>query len=75
MIINTSPVMNPDDEQNYKTVSENDSIKMESYLTTQGFDLNSNALLSISKSTLKDTLELNIAQSDRDTILDGKTQN
>ncbi len=72
LTINTSPVMNPDDEQNYKTVSEKDSIIMESYLTTQGFDLNSNALLSISKSTLKDTLELNIAQSDRDAILDGK---
>ena len=70
--INTIPVMNPDDDKTYKTVTEEDSIKMESYLTTQGIDLNSDAMLSIKRSTLKDTLEMNIDQSDRNSILDGK---
>ncbi len=72
MLISTSPIMNPDDDQNYKTVTEQDSIKMESYLTTQGIDLNSNALLTIKKSTLVDTVELNMDQSNRDALADGQ---
>lgn len=72
LIIGTSPVMNPDDDKNYKTVTDQDSIKMESYLTTQGIDLNSDAMLSLKKTALTDTLELNIDQSDRNSILDGK---
>lgn len=72
MVITTLPVMNPDDDQNYKTVTENDSIKVESFLTTQGIDLSSNPQISIKKSTLKDTVELDIDQSDRDALSDGK---
>ena len=72
MSINTSPVMNPDDDKSYRTVTEDDSIKIESYLTTQGIDLNSDAMLSIKRSTLRDTVEMNIDQSDRNSILDGK---
>jgi len=72
MVINTSPVMNPDDDKNYKTVTENDSVKIESFLTTKGIDLISNPQVTIKKSTLKDTLELDIDQSDRDALSDGK---
>ena len=73
LVIDASPVMNPDNDSNYKTVTEKDSIKMESYLTTQGIDLSSDAMLALKKSTLDDTLELNIDQSDRNSILDGKS--
>ncbi|MGA9294905.1 MAG: hypothetical protein WCE54_10750 [Ignavibacteriaceae bacterium] len=75
MDITTLPVMNPDDDKTYKTVTEEDSIEMKSYLTTQGIELNSNAMLSIRRSTLKDTVEMNIDQSDRNSILDGKSAN
>ena len=75
MEITTLPVMNPDDDQTYKTVTENDSIKMRAFLTTQGIDLNSDAMLLINRSTLKDTVEMNIDESDRNSILDGKAAN
>ncbi len=75
MNITTLPVMNPDNDKTYKTVTEEDSIKMVSYLTTKGIDLNSNAMLSIKRSTLKDTVEMNIDQSDRNSILNGKGAN
>ena len=70
--ISTSPIMNPDNDLNYKTVTDRDSIKIESFLTTKGIDLNSNALLSLKKSSLRDTVELNIDQSGRDALSDGK---
>ena len=75
LVISTTPIMNPDDDQNYKTVTENDSIKIESQLTTRGIDLNSNPQISIKKSTLKDTVEMNIDQSNRDALEKGRDAN
>ena len=73
IVINASSIMNPDDNKAYKTVTDQDSLKMEAYLSTKGVDIDgSSNLMALQKTTITDTLELNIDQSDRDALTDGK---
>jgi hypothetical protein len=73
IVINSSSIMNPDDNKAYKTVTDQDSVKMEAYLSTKGVDIDgSSNLMALQKTTITDTLELNIDQSDRDALTDGK---
>jgi hypothetical protein len=74
MVITASPVMNPDDDTTYRTVAEDDEIKIESSISTKGYDLSgeTTSAMAIRRSTLKDTLELSMDQSNRDALKDGR---
>ena len=58
-------IMNPDDDQAYKTVRFDDTISFVTRFTSQ-------SVLSIKQATFTDTVNINIDQDKRDQILNGK---
>ncbi len=62
IIINADYVLNPDNNKTYKNVNVNDSVIVETNFNTKSF-------LALKKTTITDTLDVEITESDRDKIL------
>ncbi len=66
--ISSDYVMNPDNIKTTGTATSSDSVKIETSFTTQSY-------LAINNAAITDTLDVNINQSDRDKIKNGKDFN